>query len=469
MEGIKVYSHRYIARIVLEAETPLFVGSGESSLLTDALVQKDIHGFPMIPGTSLAGVLRHALEDNAPETAKKQWKEFFGYQAPKGKKGLGSQVKISSACLILENGKVAEGLTPGFDVSKFKKHFNDLPTRQHVRITHKGVADTEKKGLFDNEVVYKGGKFLFEVELKGTGTEIEKALWKEFLHELASPLFRIGQGTRNGYGKLKVEEVKSKIFYLENDNDFDEYLDFNPSLNADNPVLKPYKVENENNLIHYQLQLKPESFFTFSAGYGDDEVDSVPVKEDIIEYVNDELTIKKDLTLIPASSIKGALSHRTAFYYNKFKEYYADKYGDKEFLKFVESYNDAVYELFGAEVGHDTKDGMRGKVIINELLLYNVNNDKIFNHVAIDRFTGGAMDGALFSEKVSYFEDKESTINLDVYVENDVNQDYLSAFEEALKDVCKGILPLGGMTTKGHGVFTGKLIKNEKEEFSYEN
>jgi hypothetical protein len=51
MKGINIYTHRYIARVVLEAETPLFVGSGEASLLTDALVQKDIHGFPMISGT----------------------------------------------------------------------------------------------------------------------------------------------------------------------------------------------------------------------------------------------------------------------------------------------------------------------------------------------------------------------------------------------------------------------------------
>jgi len=58
------FTHRYIARIVLEAETGLFVGSGEASLLKDALVQKDIHGLPMIQGTSLTGVLRHALEDN---------------------------------------------------------------------------------------------------------------------------------------------------------------------------------------------------------------------------------------------------------------------------------------------------------------------------------------------------------------------------------------------------------------------
>ena len=72
------YTDRYLARVVLEAETPLFVGSGESSLLKDALVQKDMHGFPMMPGTSLTGVLRHALEDSGND--RKKWRSFFGYQ-----------------------------------------------------------------------------------------------------------------------------------------------------------------------------------------------------------------------------------------------------------------------------------------------------------------------------------------------------------------------------------------------------
>jgi hypothetical protein len=37
---------------------------------------------------------------------------------------------------------------------------------------------------------------------------------------------------------------------------------------------------------------------------------------------------------------------------------------------------------------------------------------------------------------------------------------YQQALECALADICKGLLPLGGMTTKGHGMFTGTLSKN---------
>ena len=52
------YDYRYIARIVLEAETPLVVGGGNNELSTDRPVAKDANGLPYIPGTSLTGVLR---------------------------------------------------------------------------------------------------------------------------------------------------------------------------------------------------------------------------------------------------------------------------------------------------------------------------------------------------------------------------------------------------------------------------
>ncbi len=465
-EKVKM-THRYLARVVLEAETPLFVGSGETSLLKDALVQKDLHGFPMIQGTSLTGVLRHSLED---AKSIKGEDSLFGYQAPKGKKGLGSRLQISSAYLLLDkNGTVAEGLEIAEKYKELNKIFDDLPARQHVRINHQGVADKENNGLFDNEVVYKGCQFIFEIELKGT--DKDEAAWQEVLNELASPLFRIGQGTRNGYGKLKVAECKQKVFKLKDESDFDAYLNFNPSFNAKIEVLQDYKPKKSDDLTHYQLVLKPDDFFMFGAGYGDDEVDNVPLVENTVAYNADILDLANEVTIIPGASIKGAISHRTAFYYNRKLERYANENdADKkvEPAEITGSNNKAVYSLFGEKGGED--NAQRGKVIINDLYLPTAKNDKIFNHVAIDRFTGGAMDGALFSEKVSYLEKADETITLDVFVEkNQLDDEIINALECALEDICKGLLPLGGMVTKGHGSFTGKLFKNENEIFNYDN
>lgn len=490
-------THRYIARIVLEAETGLFVGSGEASLLKDALVQKDIHGLPMIQGTSLFGVLRHSFLDNVTFDTFDEHKEFlinlwggqlFGeekkafesyYKTKYNKKnapdGFGSRLKISSAYMLVNENEVAEGLGYSID-STVKNKYSNLPSRQHVRINDRGVA--ENNGLFDNEIVYKGTRFIFELELKGT--EKDSNHWNAILENLSSPLFRIGQGTRNGYGKLNIYSLEQRVYDLTIPSDFEAYLNFNPSFNFNNKGFEKRKNSDEkSSLTAYKLILKPDKFFIFSEGFGDNEADNKPVTEDIAEYKNGTIKFDKR-TLIPASSIKGALSHRTAFHYNRLTGKWADKLLSPENKQLrdltVKCYtgtgNDAVFELFGGAAGDAKReDGQRGKVILNDFYYSDreVENDKIFNHVAIDRFTGGALDGALFSEKVSTLAE-ETAFEFTVYLDYDKEDKIKEAFEETLKDISKGLLPLGGMTTKGHGIFTGKVLKNndEKALFDYE-
>lgn len=453
------FTHRYIARIVLEAETGLFVGSGEASLLKDALVQKDIHGLPMIQGTSLTGVLRHALEDNDPEKST-IWKEIFGYQ--QGNIGLGSRLKISSAYMLINENKVVEGLTAQIPENKdgtIVSKYTNLPSRQHVRINDRGVA--VNNGLFDNEIVYKGTRFIFELELKGT--KQDEKHWDAILANLSSPLFRIGQGTRNGYGKLNIHSLEQRVYDLNDSSDFEAYLNFDPSFNHKNEgFTSKERKSDDSTLTEYKLILKPDSFFIFSEGFGDNEADNKPVTEEIAVYKNSTIEFEEQ-TLIPASSIKGALSHRTAFHYNKIEKQFIDE--DKGAKG---KSNDAVKALFGYEA--EGKEGQRGNVILNDFYFTKsqVNSDKIFNHVAIDRFTGGALDGALFSEKVSTLAE-EIAFEVTVYLDYNQDDTIQKAFEETLKDVCKGLLPLGGMTTKGHGIFTGKVLKGTQTIFDYES
>lgn len=465
-------SHRYIARFVVEADTPLFVGSGEASLITDALVQRDFNGLPMIYGTSLAGVLRHSLEDFDQDNSI-TWKNIFGFQDRK--KGCGSRLKVSNAYMMISETKCAEGIQEidNYILNKYR----NLPVRQHVSINDKGAA--VKGGLFDNEVCYKGTRFIFEMEL--IGNEEDKHSWQKILQSINNPAFRIGQGTRNGYGKLKVVKEYFRVFDLI--KDFNDYTDYDPSLNA--PLEFKFlekdnkdKVYKETNFTEYRLELEPDSFFfNFSSGYGDKDVDNTPFTEEVAIYKPNGVVFE-ERTVIPASSIKGAISHRVCFHYNKLKGNFAESIDIDDRKNFIGSQNDAVFKLFGGEQHRLNKstgesnnkiNKKRGKVILNDLYYHDVRNDKIFNHVAIDRFTGGGMDGALFSEKGSYKEDNK--IELSIFLEpfkSDIDDIIVKAFEIALEDVCKGLLPLGGMTTKGYGIFVGNYFKNDQVKFEYE-
>jgi len=447
------FNCRFIARLIVEAQTPLFVGSGDASLMTDALVVKDHNGLPMIPGTSLAGVLRHALEDFDDDPT--YWNDIFGFQRKNEKIGLGSRLQISSAYLLMGDQKIVESTGHSID-PVLETKLSNLPSRQHVRINKNGVAD--KNGLFDNEVVFKGARFIFEVELKGTTKD--DTFWDKIINAFNSPLFRIGQGTRNGYGKLSIYKIFNKSFNLDEKVDFNEYIDFNPSFNSIVKMVTPASQENNEEIIAYKLTLKPDDFFIFSEGFGDDEADNRPLTEEVMEYINGKISFVEK-TVIPASSLKGALAHRVCFHYNKLQKKYVD---NKEGT--TGNSNDAVYELFGAEEGAKGRDGLRGNVIIDDLYYDDIDNSKIFNHVAIDRFTGGAMDGALFSEKVS--SKRNGEICFDVFVtRSDYPQNIIKALENALIDICKGLLPLGGMTTKGNGMFTGDLLRDNTKIFSY--
>lgn len=443
-----IYPWRFLARVVLEAATPLAVGSGTGNMLTDSLVVTDVNGLPYIPGTSLAGVLRHLCPKND------KLAKLFGYA--EGDKGHGSQIIISEARMIGKDGKVQDGLrTIDADDSFYSYYFN-LPVRQHARIDSRGV--TEKGGKFDNQVVYKGTRFCFELEMVAKESDKEK-LFKQILSYLNDGLFRLGGGVHEGLGEVKVVSCRTKVLDLHKPEDVNFYAAKSSSLAGEwkgdewMPDAQPEKA----NVRMYKLELQPEDFFLFGSGFGDADADMTYVKENVVDW--DQQGIPHfvcDKVLVPASSVKGALAHRTAYWYNKLKGWFADKHEGKSGNE-----NEAVRQIFGYNDGKDDSICQKGHIYLSDVFL-NEKREHVFPHVAIDRFTGGAMDSALFSEKTVY--GKGLTLSLVITLDTgDIeDEDIIKAFEHALDDVCAGLLPLGGGVNRGNGIFTGCLTKLEK-------
>ena len=489
---MKNMTYRYIARVVIEAATPLALGDGEKSLTTDRLVARDINGLPFIPGTSITGVLRHTIEQDLSEVEKKQWKTIFGYQG-KGNDGQGSRVVVSSAYFTGKNMQVFEGLSLPDWNDKFYSVYRKLPVRDHVRITHRGVA--EKGAKFDEEVVFKGTRFTFEIEL--AGTQDDKAEWSKLLETICRNDFRLGGGTRKGFGELTIVSIHQKIYNLSDNNDLNSYLDKSSSLASqfDGEVVNI--TEKQSPFSSYELHLKPDSFFLFGSGKGSEDADMTPVKETVISWNGNNPEVVHNNVLIPGSSVKGAIAHRVAYHSNKVRGVFAnglknsnsllaklatEKYhialvseidfGKQEDIKkVVTEYNPEVVELFGFSVNSGDKklvslnDKKRGVVMISDMF-ETEHKPKILNHVKIDRFTGGAIDGALFNEEVSAL-GKEKEIVLKVVLASKISEKAEKALEAALKDIASGLLPLGGGTMRGNGCFTGKLLKDGKVEYEH--
>ncbi len=447
------YTFRKLARITIEAETPLAVGNGEKDITTDALVVRDTNNMPFIPGTSITGVLRGAYSEKHDE---KNTNSLFGFQ--RGKEGQGSELIITDAILIGKEGLALDGLQDIDFHDPFYAQYQNLPIRQHVRMSDKGVA--ENAGKFDEQVVYKGSRFVFEMELLSSNDRTE--LIQTLLGMLKGSSFRIGGGTRSGFGKIEVIDIQYRNLDLRRSNDMNLYLKKNASLKETWEGYKPFGVEaiSDDSWTTYILDLKADDFFLFSSGFGDKEADMTPVSEQIVVWKDDKPEFKNCKVLIPATSVKGAIAHRVVYHWNKLNHRYADGDGEKSL---VGNENPAVKALFGYS---DDNKIARGNVMISDV--FEDGSEKIVNHVSIDRFTGGSIDGALFTEKVINGRGKSYKLEVQVkttafsYTEESFpsNGTIQKALEQALLDICNGLLPLGGGTNRGNGIFTGSLTKN---------
>lgn len=451
------YKNRLCIRVVAEAMTPLSIGSGDKGINTDAMLMTDVNGLPYLPGSTIAGVLRHTFVKG------KLTAELFGFQD--GEKGLGSRVIVTEGRMIGKEGKVVDGIeSVDWDDPEFYRFFKTLPIRQHVKISEKGIA--KDGGKFDQEVVYKGTKFCFEIEiwLFDDNTQCNENIKTDILNTLRSVNFRLGSGTRNGFGEIKIEELKSRIIDLSKPTDLSAYADKSSSFNED----EFWKIAEDNQTVaiddnlksEYVLKIKPSDTFLFGSGFDDEDAKFTPVNEAFIKWDNGIPEFSEKAVLIPATSVKGALRHRVAFHYNRL----AGQFEDSINLIADTDKNKAVKAIFGYEVNEDgNKKCERGEAIFSDVIehIESCYDDMILNHVAIDRFTGGAISGMLYNEKVNYIKDKTHIFELKILIKNDIGSDIIKALEYAIEDICKGRLPLGGGVNRGHGIFKGEYSIKE--------
>ena len=447
--------YRFLARIIIEAKTPLNIGSGNKGIMSDSLVLRDINGLPFIPGTTIAGLLRHTLGDDADK--------YMGSQE------MGSPLIITEAKMLDSDGTVLDGIIPQEKLNgEFLGNFRQLPIRQHAKIGDCGT--TVKGGKFDEEIVLKGTRFCFEMEL--ISDKDEETKFKDMLNTLNSDTFRIGSGSRSGFGEIEVVDSQClfKKINLEDPELNEWYLKKSSSLSEKWQDAETIKLETTKTKgwTTYEIQLNPIDFMLFGSGFGNDKADMTFIRESFVDWSTTSAIVKdrEQIILIPASSVKGALSHRLAFHYNKLKRIFADDLPEgKKIDDFVGMNNEAVKAVFGSE-GEKGSDGkmqnkQRGNVLMSDIIQEAIVSSKILNHVSIDRFTGGAIDGALFNEETQYA--KGQSFNLKLIVNNDAfkDEDVQTAFENTLRDLCSGMLPLGGGVNRGNGCFKGTIKKTE--------
>ena len=274
------------------------------------------------------------------------------------------------------------------------------------------------------------------------------------------PRFRLGGLTRRGHGavKLVLAQCMQRRFNLAQREDLEAYLNHNTSLseapNNWQPFPEPKKAPSSDKLITATIPFQPEGYWMFGGGHDDThQADMAPVTGTRIQWDEKGSGHPVQGYLIPATGIKGALAHRLAFHYNALTGIFADRVPLEELKNHTGSENSAVSALFGQACEDD--HGHRGHVLIDDLFIPDGDKpkDQLVHHVAIDRFTGGARAGALFTER-PFWQGPEATklaITLTWPQDAPLDEKMKAAWGRTLQDLAEGHLQVGAGSGRGHG------------------
>lgn len=444
---------RFLARVTIQFDTAFIIGSGQNDLFYDDVFVADANGLPALPGSSLAGILRHAWEDAGYGSAD----HLFGFQH--GSDGHGSRLSVSWGCIHNQNNRPVEGIIldrQSLIADPVLSEALMTTARDHVRIDHKGT--TAKGGKFDERSVSAGHRFTFELLLEGNQTD--QAEWHRLLALLNSDTIRIGGKTRRGYGQFSVIKLQAAVFDITTPDGFAAFANHPVALAQQSglPDLLAELPTSSLNSAVATLRLQPEAFWMIGGGF-DTEVDMAPLTANRIVWRGDTGDVEKqEKAILTGSAIKGALSHRVAFHYNRLTAVFAGKDVDPQ--QHTGTQNKAVAALFGSEKNNTA--GQRGRVIISDLFVEQPGPQKVLNHVSIDRFTGGArtLEGALFDEK-PYYRGAPFTLTIAVTETDTITEPAIrQALQAALEDLAGGRLALGAGAGRGNGYFKGDIIWN---------
>jgi len=465
----------YVARLVLVTQTPLSIAEGHSSGLYDNLIVRDANNLPAIPGSSLAGVLRALyaeLYDNKAEAD-----DLFGLGQE-----WSSYVHVSWSCLHNRHDIPIEGL----QAPNTLEHSEDpliqdalqaAPLRRdHVKLNHRGISDTEKKGKFDRTSLTAGHRFSAEIAL--WSEQHPDPRWDKLLSLFSHPRFRLGGNTRRGLGKIKVVRCATGCFQLGlNDKAGQELARFSQlqqSLAAtpeliQKSVLTAHHLETPIATEMIELYLTPLAE-GFRFGGLNKAWDARNHEADAVSLIEKQVTwppenqggyakIQDRALLFPASSFKGALSHRVAYHYNLLTGIFADDDKDAQTIEAECAENTAVRELFGYVEEDKSKEQIAraGCLLFDDFYLTDNLQAVKLPHSGIDRFTGGVRDGVLFFEEVMTCEQPLPPITLVLtQSKSKFKPETITALERTLDDLCNGYLALGaGSGRGGYGYFTG--------------
>lgn len=487
IKGARKYPHRWSANVTLELLSPLHIGAGEDTSQSDAAVVVDANGLSTIPGSSIKGVLRSRFEAVAQQAgiSPADVKSLFGFQS--GDRGQGSRLRVTWGRVHDKNNRPVIGLLdPDILATDEVLASAALPElRDHASINSKGIAENK----FDELSVPAGHRFSFQIELTSDNSAIDNRAWALLLHILAPGTaggsgIRLGGKTRRGFGAAQVialQPAQREAFET-------------ASASPDDTDLP-----GSNQVLLHRVALVPDTdcFWMFGGGDEPNEAtdsdnsppeSSNPVRAGRVVWEDSGGRFKPNVLVIPGSSLKGPLRHRTRFHLCR----QLGAWAENEDTRQKERVNLALALLFGTVHKQDSNDRKVGRLrpadfaragclYLDDIYLEGnpgtatvPESAPLQNHVTIDRVLGGALDHHLFTDRplhgggftlrIAYqapdfngLSERELEVLKDTpdpaSAARALLDEALKAFDRAIHDLKSGMLALGAHGNRGYGWF----------------
>jgi CRISPR/Cas system CSM-associated protein Csm3 (group 7 of RAMP superfamily) len=411
---------RIIIRGILELDTPACLSSGDAEADTDLPLLRDtIDNKALLLGSSIAGALRSYLGNHKPNA------QLFGV-ARRETEGIQSPLIVEDA---------------------LSKSMIKTELRDGVKIDDK-TGTAFDKAKYDLELLQAGTQFDLGFELL-VNPETENRLKEELaiaLYGLEEGHIPIGMKKHRGFGQCHVQQWQIWEFDLTNVSEREAWLLFHHqhrSLHNGIPVHKCISKELKNDLVVKRLidTCSIEATFTLASPLlirsGQHDQSKAPDVVHLKSNRNNRIQ-----PIISGTSLAGILRHRA--------------------VKIINTLNlnvsiVNVEEIFGTEQ-------KASRLTVQESVIENT-VDLVQNRIAIDRFTGGALDGALFSEQ-PVCPSPETQIILKLQLKKATDPE-IGLLLLLMKDLWTGDLTIGGGSSIGRGRLQGKLATIFHQEQIY--
>jgi len=414
-------------RISFKLESPLAIGSGENNY-TDKDIIKDSAGKPYIPATAIAGVTRELI------TQKISDKSIIEYYFGSKDKNVTKGEDFCNSNLIFYDARIVQ------DDSDYY-----VSVRDSVQLDEYKTAVNGSK--FDMEILEPGIGFVTYIEenIEDGKIDVADMIAQLFLNNQVS----FGGKTMRGYGAISDVLVGYNEFDFSNNSDIDKWLNFD--IYGESNWTSVGKEDNkENNCITLKLeQVGGISIRRYTTKPSPSKDIAVPDYEQLTVHNGNV-----EVPTIPGTSWAGAIRHRM-------QELLSAQPSNKDSAK------KSIDKIFGHVDGKGNNAKARSRIMFSETRLSG-GKDKQISRNAIDRFTGGTVDGALYTESTHYGGTTELKIAYDSDDNSKMDEKEISALAATLCDLHYGFLAVGGETSIGRGLFHILMI-NDKEINQEEN